>query len=177
MKRSWKAAAAGLACLWMAQAAQAADAEFKKLELPEEPQFEESWLTANKLHMYLGLGSLLAGAIAGATAPEAPEGVVVPPAQRKSATNTTHHYAAKAALYLGGAAVLSGLILHWDDLVNGEGLLDPDRMHAILGTLATVGFALALTQGPKKIGDPSNGHSTYGFLGGALMLAAIAYEW
>ncbi|RME83881.1 MAG: hypothetical protein D6771_05215 [Zetaproteobacteria bacterium] len=152
-------------------------ADDASLSLPDEGEFHESWFTANKLHMYLGLGSLLAGAIAGATAPEAPEGVAVPPSQRKSATNTTHHYAAKAAVGLGAAAVLTGLVLHWDDLVNGEGLLDPDRMHAILGTLATVGFALTLSKGPKRIGDPSNGHSTLGFLGGALMLGAIAYEW
>lgn len=169
--------AAMLAVLMQAAPAQAADSEYRSLELPDEARFEESWVTGNKLHMYLGLGSMAAAIVAGVTAPEAPEGVVVPPSQRKNARSTTHHIAALTAAALGGAAIASGLMLHWDDITNSFGLTDPDILHLVLGLVGTAGYVYAITKGPKRVGDPSNGHSAAGILGAAAMATAITLEW
>ncbi|MDX8402298.1 MAG: hypothetical protein R8K47_06670 [Mariprofundaceae bacterium] len=175
MKQRWKAV---LLALLMATGAAAAQAdEAREASGMQEAAYEESWLTANKMHMYLGIGSLAAAAAAAVTAPEAPEGVVVPVNQRKDAKKTFHHQAAVAAAALGGAAILSGLITHWDDVTNSDGLMDPDIMHMILGIVGTAGYVWAISKGPKLVGNNSNGHATAGLLGGAAMITAISYEW
>ncbi len=178
MNRCRHLAWAAAACVALgAQGALAADQDFRKLDLPDEGHFEESWFTADKLHMYLGLGSMAAAVVAATTAPDAPEGVAVPPSQRKNARNTTHHIAAVTAAALGGAAILSGLITHWDDITNSYGITDPDLLHMMLGIVATAAYVWTISKGPQKVGDPSNGHSGIGIVGGAAMLTAIALEW
>jgi len=147
---------------------------YEKLDVPPQASFEESYFTANKMHMYLGLGSLIAAGLAGVTAPDS-EGTVV--ATQQSSTNTTHYYLATAAAALGGAAVVSGLILHLDDIQMDNGLMDPDTLHMVLGILGTAGYAYAISKAPKIIGGPSNGHAAAGMAGAALMATGIVLEW
>lgn len=157
--------------------ASAADSGYQTLDLPDAGEYKESWLTANKLHLYLGLGSMAAAIVTAATAPEEPEEDVIQVNQRKNAKKTTHYYAAMTAAALGGAAVASGFLLHWDDITNSEGLMDPDVMHLILGLVGTAGYLWAISKAPKFVGDSNNGHSAAGILGGALMATAIVIEW
>ncbi len=162
-----------LSMLLFSASVEAAGEGYKPANIPQVNTFEEPVFTANKMHMYLGLGSLAAAALTGALAPGG-DGVV---ATNQSATNTPHYYAANAAIALGGAAIVSGLILHWDDITLANGILDPDLMHMMLGVLGTAGYVYAASKAPRLIGGPSNGHAAAGIAGAAMMMTAIAYQW
>ena len=54
---------------WLASAAE--QDGYQKMDVPDAP-FEEPMFTGDKMHMYLGLGSIAAAAIAGVTAPAGP---------------------------------------------------------------------------------------------------------
>jgi len=120
------------------------------------------WLTANKLHKYLGLGSISAAGLTVLTAGDDEGG---------SGDGGIHHQLAYTALGLGGAAVLTGLIFHWDDISLANGFSDPDNLHMLLTTLGTLGYARAVDLAP---GD---GHSGYGSSGALSMLLGIKMVW
>ncbi|MDQ6974796.1 MAG: hypothetical protein Q9M10_07900 [Mariprofundaceae bacterium] len=147
---------------------------YQTLHVPDKP-FEESYFTGNKMHMYLGLGSIIAAGITGLTAPEGPEGVAVTPATQTNAQNTTHAYAATAAAALGGAAIVSGLLLHFDDIETD--VMDPDTLHMVLTILGTAGYVYAISKAPKVTGTGTNGHPAAGIAGAALMATGIYFEW
>ena len=146
---------------------------YQTLDMPDGGRFQESYLTANKMHMYLGLGSLVAAGLTGLTAPDGPEGAAV--TTKTSSTNTAHYYFANAAAALGGAAVVSGLLLHFDDLETD--VMDPDTLHMVLTVLGTAGYVYAISKAPKWVGGPSNGHASAGIAGAALMATGIYFEW
>jgi len=146
--------------------------DYQKLEVPEV-NFEESYFTGNKMHMYLGLGSLVAAGLTGLTAPDG-EGVTT---TNQPSKNTAHAYFADATLALAGAAIVSGLYLHWEDVNVDNGFMDPDNLHMILTILGSAAYAYAIVKAPSVIGGSSNGHSSAGIAGGALMLTGIAFEW
>jgi len=150
------------------------DDGYQTLEMPDGGQFQESYFTANKMHMYLGLGSMIAAGLTAVTAPDGPEGAVVTTTKSPS-TNTAHYYFANAAAALGGAAVVSGLLLHFDDLETD--VMDPDTLHMVLTILGTAGYVYAISKAPKWIGGPSNGHASAGIAGAALMATGIYFEW
>lgn len=121
--------------------------------------------TRNTLHKYLGLGSLLA---AGLT-------MVAPKPDEEGAgpvdLNGPHRDLARTAAALGGAAVLTGLLFHYDDLSLSGGITDPDNQHALLTTLGALGYAGAVAAAPGE------GHIALGIGGGASMLLGIKLEW
>lgn len=117
---------------------------------------EESWLTANKTHQYLGLGAVAAGIIT-ALAPKEVGGL--------------HETAAKASALMALGAVGTGVAYHWDDINSSNGLDDPDNMHALLAGLGALGIAMAASEGPKQ------GHQGYGILGLTGMMVGIRYVW
>jgi len=136
----------------------------------QQDPFEESAFTANKMHGYLGIASLTAALLAGVTAPDN-EGVAAGQPIKKG----FHHYAGLTAAALGGAAVVSGLMLHADDLT--PDFLDPDTAHMILGILGTAAYAYAVSKGPKVTGKGAGGHAAAGMAGAALMATAIYLEF
>jgi len=130
--------------------------------------FEEPFITANKLHGYVGVLSLASALAAGMTAPEGgPVG--------QTTKNTFHHRAATTAAALGGAAVVSGLLLHADDLT--PDFFDPDTAHMILGILGTAAYVYTLSKGPKVFGQNAGNHAGAGMAGAALMATAIYLEF
>lgn len=133
--------------------------------------FKESAFTANKMHGYLGVASLASALLAGMTAPDN-EGAVI---AGQPAKKGFHHYAGITAAALGGAAVVSGLLLHADDLT--PDFLDPDTAHMILGILGTAAYAYAVSKGPKQVGMGTGGHAAAGMAGAAVMAAAIYLEF
>lgn len=135
----------------------------------EEP-FEESAFTANKMHGYLGIASLTAALLAGVSAPDN-EGAVAGQPIKKG----FHHYAGLTAAALGGAAVVSGLLLHADDIT--PDFLDPDTAHMILGILGTAAYVYAVSKGPTMTGKGAGGHAAAGMAGAALMATAIYLEF
>ena len=124
--------------------------------------YKSRWLTANKLHKYLGLGSIGAAGLTVLTAGDDEGG---------NGDSGIHHRLAYTALGLGAAAVLTGLIFHWDDINLTNGFSDPDNLHMLLTTLGTLGYARAVDLAP---GD---GHSGYGSSGALSMLLGIKMVW
>lgn len=122
----------------------------------ETMQFENRWLTANKIHQYLGIGSLLAAVGAGIS-PKSEDGI--------------HHEFGQAAATLGGLATLTGLGFHYEDLTLKGGMTDPDNWHALLTVLGTIGYAVAVRDAPDST------HSGAGVAGAVLMLGGIKINW
>lgn len=122
-----------------------------------EREFETRWFTANKVHQYLGIGSLLAAVGAG----------IAP----KEEGDSLHHNLGEAAAILGGLAVGTGVAFHYEDLSLKGGVKDPDNLHALLTTLGAIGFAIA-------VGDaPEGGHAGMGIAGAVVMLGGIKVNW
>jgi len=144
---------------------------YQKMNVPEENHFEESYFTGNKMHMYLGLGSIIAAGLTGLTAPDS-EGIT---ATGQSSKKSAHYYLANTAVALGGAAIVSGLILHLDDIEMDA--MDPDTLHMVLTILGTAGYVYAISKAPKVLGGSSNGHAAAGIAGAALMATGIYFEW
>lgn len=132
---------------------------------PESAQ-GESWFTANKVHEYLGLGSLLLAGAAIVAPKEGDEG------NGSSNSNSgAHHNLATGAAVLGAGAVLTGVAFHFDDIKFSRGLRDPDNLHALLATIGALGFAMAVSQAPE------DSHAAYGIVGAVSMAAAIKITW
>jgi len=127
---------------------------------------EAPWFTANKVHEYLGLGSLLLAGVAIVAPKEGGEGDA-----SGDSNGGAHHNLATGAAILGAGAVLTGAIFHFDDLEFGRGLKDPDNLHALLATIGALGFAMAVSQAPD------DSHAAYGIVGAVSMAAAIKITW
>lgn len=128
-------------------------------------QYKSRWLTANKVHKYLGIGSIGA---AGLTL------LTIDSADDEGGNNKDggiHETFARTATALGQAAVLTGLIFHWDDIKLSNGISDPDNLHLLLTTLGTLGYTKAVDQAPDE------SHSGYGSFGAASMLLGIKMVW
>lgn len=117
--------------------------------------YEERLITANKLHKYLGIGSLGAALITGVL-PKEEDG--------------PHEAFGKAAAALGVGAIITGLIFHWEDFDLSNGFSDPDNLHLALTTLGTLGFVTAVSEAPA-------GHAGPGLGGAVSMAIGIKMVW
>jgi len=122
----------------------------------EKKTFKSRWLTANKVHKYFGIGSIGAAGLT-LLAPKAEDGA--------------HEQLANAAAALGGAAIVTGLAFHWDDIKLSNGFSDPDNLHMLLTTLGTLGYAKAVDDAP------GSQHAGYGGVGAASMALGIKMVW
>jgi hypothetical protein len=130
------------------------------------PASKTRWFTANKLHKYLGIGSIAAAGLTVLASGEAEGGE-----GGGKVDGGVHEDLANLAAGLGGAAILTGLLFHWDDITLANGFSDPDNLHMILTTLGTLGYAKAIDAAPGE------GHSGYGMFGAASMLLGIKMVW
>jgi len=130
-------------------------------------QYKSRWLTGNKVHKYLGIGSIGAAALTLLTIDSAEDGE----GSSSNVDGGIHETFARTATALGGAAVLTGLIFHWDDIQLSNGISDPDNLHLLLTTLGTLGYAKAVDQAPGE------SHSGYGSIGAASMILGIKMVW
>ena len=119
-------------------------------------EYKDRWLTWNKTHKWLGIGSL-ALAAASVIAPKEEDGL--------------HHELAQGAAVLGGLAVATGLVFHYDDLSGKKFFSNPDNWHAILSTLGAIGYAVAVNQGGES------GHAEAGVAGMVFMIGGIKMTW
>ena len=141
---------------WLASAEE--QGGYQKMDVPDAP-FEEPMFTGNKIHMHLGLASIIAAAITGVTAPDSEGGATT----KTNAKNTVHAYAAQAASALGGAAVVSGIVLHLFDIEMDA--MDLDTLHMILTTLGTAAYYYASSKAPQTTGVGCNDHAPTGICG------------
>lgn len=128
--------------------------------------YRERWITANKIHKYLGLGSLAAAGMTLLTVGAADEGE-----NGGKADGGIHETFARTATGLGIGAVITGLLFHWDDITLGNGFSDPDNLHMLLTTLGTLGYAEAVNKAP------GGGHAGYGASGALSMALGIKMVW
>ena len=129
----------------------------QQLAVKASPEpFEEPLFSENKIHQYLGLGTL---------------GMVVLSAISPKEEDGIHEYAAVLAAAGGAATVTSGLISHWDDFDLSKGITEPDNMHFLLGTLGAAAMLAAIAQAPDS------GHNNFGIAGGVAMGVAIKLTW
>jgi hypothetical protein len=177
---AWAEAAAGeqelvlypryKAQLQLAEAATGSDASAAAVNAESERAFNEyrpPLFSANKLHQYLGIGSLTLATLA-----------LLAPKDDDSG----HPAFGAGAAALGGAAVVSGLIVHGEDVGFSKGLSDPDNLHAIFGTLGAAGFIAAAAEGGEGEDDEDGGdggstHAALGIAGYASMLIGIRIAW
>lgn len=130
-----------------------------------EPAFRKRLFTANTLHKYLGIGSL---GLAGLT-------VLAPKEEDEGGTtnvdDSLHANLARSAAALGAAAVLTGVLFHWEDLSFSQGFKNPDNVHALLTTVGTLGYFTAIDKAP------AGGHSSFGVGGAISMAVGIKMTW
>lgn len=120
------------------------------------PLSDRPWVTANRVHQYLGLASIALATL-----------TVLSPKEE----NGPHEYFAKGAAALGGAAIASGFIVHSDDISLSNGWGDPDNQHALLTTIGTLGYLLAVSQAPDST------HAGAGMTGFVAMALGIRLTW
>jgi peptidoglycan/LPS O-acetylase OafA/YrhL len=118
--------------------------------------FQEAWLTGNKSHQYLGLASIALLGLA-----------IVSPKEEGG----PHEMFATASALLGGAAVSTGLIYHWDDFDFSKGLLEPDNLHVALAGFGALAMLYAVAQAPEVP------HAGAGAIGGIAMGVAVKMTW
>jgi len=118
--------------------------------------YKDRLITANKLHKYLGIGSLGAALITGIMPKE--EG-------------GPHEAFGQTAAALGIGAVITGLIFHWDEIDLSNGFSDPDNLHLALTTLGTLGYVAAVGEAPD------GGHVSPGVGGAVSMAIGIKMVW
>ena len=119
-------------------------------------EYEDRLFTANTVHKWLGIGSVVA-ALVTAVSPKEEDG--------------THENAAKASAAMALGAVATGLVYHIEDVSMDGGFKDPDNLHALWAGLGAVGIAMAASTGPDSP------HATYGSLGAIGMIIGVKYTW
>lgn len=144
------------ATLYLASADTTSPAGKGEREKAGKPAYEERYFTANNVHKYLGLGSIIA---AGSTllAPKEEDGA--------------HEALAQTAAALGVGAIVTGLLFHWDDFDLSDGFKDPDNLHVMLTTAGTLGYLAAVNAAPD------GGHAGLGGIGAVAMAIGIKMNW
>jgi len=122
----------------------------------EKTKYEDRMFTANKMHKYLGIGSVAAALL-----------TVITPKEEDGA----HEILAKTSALLGLGAVGTGFYYHYEDLNKKGGFNDPDNLHALWAGLGALGIAMAAVTGPDVP------HATLGSLGAIGMIIGIKYNW
>ena len=117
--------------------------------------YKERMITANKVHKYLGIGSIGAAILTGLS-PKEEDG--------------PHEAFGKTAAALGVGAVITGLIFHWEEIELSNGFSDPDNLHLALTTLGTLGMASAVSEAPAA-------HGGVGGFGAISMAVGIKMVW
>ncbi|MEW5903086.1 MAG: hypothetical protein AB1722_01900 [Pseudomonadota bacterium] len=143
---------------------------------PQEP-FEPATFSGSNAHMVLGLSTIVAAVATAATAPgEGCEHNCPPVSQQPPReTNGTHAKLAKATVALATAAVVTGLIYHWDDFSFEDGLTDPDNLHVILGVTGAALMAYATAKSAASSTPVS--HAGIAEMGALGMAVAIKLTW
>ena len=140
-------------------------------------EFKEPTFTLNKVHRFLGLSTIAMALATAMTAPgegceqNCPPPSAMPPRDR----NGTHAHLARATVALASAAILTGILAHWDDLHLDNGITDPDNLHALLGVTGAFLMAKAVNKSAGSTVPVS--HAGEAELGAALMAIGIKMVW
>ncbi len=112
-----------------------------------------------KVHKYLGFSTILLAGVAAVT----------------SSTKSLHYGAAYATTGAALATCFTGYYEYRDRFDLGNGLLDEDNLHILLGTLGTLGVATAVAIADS---GENKSHAGIGITGGAsMMVSVIVIKW
>jgi len=112
-----------------------------------------------KVHKYLGYSTILLAGVAAVT----------------SSTKSLHYGAAYATTGTALATCFTGYYEYRDRFDLGNGFLDEDNLHILLGTLGTLGVATAVAIADS---GENNSHAGIGIAGGAsMMVSIIVIKW
>jgi len=137
--------------------------------------FEPPLITGNKMHKYLGLGTIVFAAFTAMTAPDdgCENNCAATTAPRQ--TNGTHAHLAEATIAMAAATIATGLIVHWDDFKLSDGITDPDNLHILLAVSGAALMAYAVNKSKNSTVPVS--HAGVAELGALGMVAAIKITW
>ncbi len=135
-------------------------------------EFKPASFTGSDAHKYLGLATIVG---AGLTALTAPEECETNCSQTPRQTNGTHAKLAKATVAMAAATIISGVLVHWDDIHFADGIRDPDNLHVLLGVTGAALMMYAVNKS-KNSAVPVN-HAGIAELGALSMVAAIKITW
>ena len=140
-------------------------------------EFHPPWISGRKTHQYLGLGTVV---LAGLTVLAAPgEGcdncTTASQQQPRQTSGTTHTRLARATAAMAIATVMTGLVVHWNDIHWEDSFFDPDKMHARLAAAGALLMLYAVNTSAHSSVPVS--HSGIAELGAAAMVVAIKMTW
>jgi hypothetical protein len=139
-------------------------------------EFEPSWLTGSKVHQYLGLATIAGAALTALAAPDSGcEHNCTTTSTKPRETNGTHAHLAKATVALAAATVITGVLVHWDDIHLEDGIRDPDNLHVIFGVTGAALMAYAVNKSKNSAVPVS--HAGIAELGALGMVVAIKLTW
>jgi hypothetical protein len=142
----------------------------------KQSEFKPSWLTGSKVHQYLGLGTIVAAGLTAMAAPDdGCEGNCTATTTKPRETNGTHAKLAKATVAMAAATIVTGVLVHWDDIHVADGFIDPDNLHVILGVSGAALMAYAVNK--SKNSSVPVSHAGIAELGALGMIAAIKITW
>jgi hypothetical protein len=140
----------------------------------KKSEFEPSWLTGSKTHQYLGLATIAGAALTAMTAPDSCEHNCSSTSSPRQ-TNGTHAHLAEATVALAAATIISGILVHWDDIHFSDGFTDPDNLHVMFGVTGAALMAYAVNKS-KNSSSPVS-HAGIAELGALGMVVAIKLTW
>ncbi len=138
-------------------------------------EFSPPWMSGNKAHQYLGLGTVAFAGLTMLAAPDEGEGGSQTQPRQTSGTTHTHTRLARATAAMAVATVVTGLIYHWDDIHWEDPFTDPDKMHARLAAAGALLMLYAVNKSANS--DVPVSHSGTAELGALAMLVAIKLTW
>ncbi len=135
-------------------------------------EFKPASFTGSDAHKYLGLATIVGAALTALTAPEECETNC---SQTPRQTNGTHAKLAKATVAMAAATIISGVLVHWDDIHFADGIRDPDNLHVLLGVTGAALMMYAVNKSKNSAVPVS--HAGIAELGALSMVAAIKITW
>lgn len=139
-------------------------------------EFKPPLISGRKLHQYLGLGTVMLAGLTLISAPDqgSDQGSATQSSPRQT-SGTTHTRLARATAAMAIATVMSGLVVHWNDIHWEDPFTDPDKMHARLGAAGALLMLYAVNKSAHSTVPTS--HAGMAELGAVAMVVAIKLNW
>jgi hypothetical protein len=136
-------------------------------------EFRPPLMSGRKAHQYLGLGTVMLAGLTVMAAPDQGSDSASP--QPRQTSGTTHTRLARATAAMAAATVMTGLVVHWNDIHWEDPFTDPDKMHARLGAAGALLMIYAVNKSAHST-VPTN-HAGIAELGALAMVVAIKLTW
>jgi hypothetical protein len=139
-------------------------------------EFHPPWISGRKIHQYFGLGTVVLAGLTVLAAPgEGCENCSSTTQQPRQTSATAHTRLARATAAMAIATVMSGLVVHWNDIHWEDSFFDPDKMHARVAAAGALLMLYAVNTSAHSSVPVS--HSGIAELGAAAMVVAIKMTW